>query len=183
MRARMLIQWPLFLSLLITGCEIENAEEHSRTWEPSQAEFVQAVAGNSYSTSWTTDAQGTRQVSVSIGETPQQITDQQRGVNPFTFATEGLPYSLIIDGDTISEGLLLGTQTALMFDESIVEVPLMRNEGEVLLIPIEDDNYHLDNLRFGMGNDGGPTLLQANFLEGAPDESGVRNVHTLSFVD
>ncbi len=181
MKMKALLPWLALPCLLLSGCEV--VEEQSRAWEPGHEEFVQAVAGNSYSASWETDAEGTRQISISIEQTARELTPEERDNNPFAFAREGLPYRLEIDGNVVEEGLvLLDINSVFRFGESVVEVSLARN-GEAALIAVEGEDYHLDNLRFGMGNQGQPTLLEANFQEGSPGQSGFLSMHSVNFVN
>ena len=182
MRAKTLILWPVFLSLLIIGCDIA-VEEHSRAWEPTQEEFIQTVAGNSYSTSWTDGCPGHPPGFRFSWRGHQEITDQERGVNPLLLPPRDCPTLWPSTEMSSVRAFSSEPNPPLCLANPWWKFPLLRGEGEVLLVPIGDGHYRLENLRFGMGNDGNPTLLEANFVEDGQSESGASNMHSVLFVN
>ena len=180
MKVKSLLESVFFLPcLLFFGCEFNVEPEHSREWTPQLEEFVQAISGKTYSTSWETDTEGTRQVTLEIESERLALNNE----DPFSSATEGLPYMLKIDGEMVDDGLImLEVREAYRFGESVV---VARFTDQVRHAPVFVDGigHHLDSFRFGLGNDGQPTLLEVVLQEGEPGASGRVYVRLIEFVN
>ena len=156
-----------FTCILLAGCPFLTPEQ--RDWAPTTNEFTEAIIGKSYTTGFTTDAEGTRQLSINFGTESVSITPVGPE-NPFGIPIDALPYRLELDGNLVEEGhLQLTTRTVVVSGHVLARalVSKIREDG-VGLIPIEGEDYHLSELRFGLNPLGIPTLIHAIFRKGYP---------------
>ncbi len=124
----------LALSLILVGCETEN------TWWDKDA-LRKSLAGT-YSTSWTTQGEDTRQLSLILED--QMVELPQVG--------DALPFSLSIDGGSPLEGYLPLIALAPAGGPRHMRGQVVKRERRP--IPINEEDYLLHAFTFRIDEDG-----------------------------
>ena len=157
----------LFSCIVLTGCPLLSPDQ--RDWTPGTSEFTEAIKGKSYTTVFTTDAEGTRRLSIIFATEIVSITP--RGPeNPFGIPIDALSYRLELDATPVEQGhLQLATRATPVSGHVLAQALVSKIRADRMgFVPIEGEDYHLSELQFGLGILGIPTLINAIFRKGYP---------------
>ncbi len=176
--AAKLARWLLAPLFFLTGCEVPQTETElePEPWQIRAEYFVETFAGANYNTSWTTRGEGTRCISIKIGEEVVGMADETNT----TLTVDALPFHLEIDGQLIEEGfILLDLLPLYRTGRLTVKIPTTRN-SKVGLVSIDGMDYFLGHLRFGRNKEGAPSLDSITFQEARPN-SRASNLRVVYF--